>query len=210
MGDTKDDFLWHYNKCEDFSVRSGITSDFMCPLCSRKVETSIHALWRCPSLKGIRAECSLSGGGKVLDSISFLEFAMSVRDQVKVEEFELLCVIWCRIWSRRNHAVHSKRILSNAEVFQWAASYILDFRNANVVGGPRCGENRVVPRWNCPVTGDYKINTDASVSQQRERSGSGVVIWECDGKVMASFCQGFNTCYQPQIAEAMAILKASL
>ncbi|KAK2638830.1 hypothetical protein Ddye_026625 [Dipteronia dyeriana] len=53
----------------------------------------------------------------------------------------------------------------------------------------------------------YKINTDASVSQQGERPGVGVVIWDRDGKVMASFSQGFNTCYQPQIAEVMVILE---
>ncbi|TXG51551.1 hypothetical protein EZV62_024075 [Acer yangbiense] len=62
--------------------------------CSKQAETTLHALWRCFKLKGIRAACRFSYGGSSLDSGSFMDFVISVGNQVTVQEFETLCVTW--------------------------------------------------------------------------------------------------------------------
>ncbi|TXG72859.1 hypothetical protein EZV62_001438 [Acer yangbiense] len=80
----------------------------ICPLCLKKAKTTLHVLWRCSLLRDIRAASMLSGGGSFLDSTPFSDFILACWDRMNVEEFELLCVVWWRIWFSRNQVVHFK------------------------------------------------------------------------------------------------------
>ncbi|KAK3213054.1 hypothetical protein Dsin_017760 [Dipteronia sinensis] len=58
-----------------------------------------------------------------------------------------------------------------------------------------------------PLVGVFKINTDAPLNNRDKVSGIGMVIRDCNGHVMASMCHNIRVCFQPHIAEAMAILR---
>ncbi|KAK4854340.1 hypothetical protein QYF36_022525 [Acer negundo] len=60
----------------------GMKPELVCPICSKKSETTLHALWRCASLKGVRAGCGLADGGSALDAGSFIDFILSVSSQI--------------------------------------------------------------------------------------------------------------------------------
>ncbi|KAK2656769.1 hypothetical protein Ddye_009821 [Dipteronia dyeriana] len=58
-----------------------------------------------------------------------------------------------------------------------------------------------------PPVGYFKINTDAALSFSDKIPGVGVVIQDSGGLVMACLCGNARGFYEPQIAEAKAILR---
>ncbi|KAK3230381.1 hypothetical protein Dsin_002262 [Dipteronia sinensis] len=97
-------------------------------------------------------------------------------------------------------------LILETRVFEWAINYLGDFRNVNLTGGHGSSKQQMTTFWKAPPAGVYKINTDAALSISNKTSGFGVVIRDCNGNVIASFYQNDRVCYQPQVAEALAIL----
>ncbi|KAK4849738.1 hypothetical protein QYF36_000392 [Acer negundo] len=58
-----------------------------------------------------------SGYGKVLGSISFLDFGLACKNIVTILEFMLLCVVWWKTWHRRNQTVHGDVLFLEEKVF---------------------------------------------------------------------------------------------
>ncbi|TXG71533.1 hypothetical protein EZV62_000112 [Acer yangbiense] len=157
-----------------------------CPICVKKPETSLHALWRCSSLKELRCVCNFAAGDASLDNVPFIEFVISCSSQLVLKEFELLCIIWWRVWHRRNKAVHNNNILPAAEIYDWGCNFITDYRGANERQYVQKVEVLRPPRWLAPPFGSVKINTDAALNFQLKVAGFG---------------------NKPPIAEALAILE---
>ncbi|KAK2634784.1 hypothetical protein Ddye_029576 [Dipteronia dyeriana] len=184
----------------------------MCPICLKKAESSLHALWRCASLKAVRIVCDFVFGHASLESTPFLDFMQPCGSHVGVNEFEFLCILWWRVWHRRSLVVHYHSLVLVLKVMEWAVSFLKEFRSASMVkvGNGKDGRDgdRVANHpWQPPPACFFKINTDAAVNGKGKGSGIGVVIRDCDGKVMASLCRNILANYEPQIAEALAILE---
>ncbi|TXG65722.1 hypothetical protein EZV62_006997 [Acer yangbiense] len=176
----------------------------MCLICSQKVESVLHALWHCPSLKCVRSAPGLSGFGKGLESSSFLDFVLSCRVTSGPRDFESLCIVSWRIWHRRNHLIHSSILLPASEIGEWAAVFLAGFgRDANLSGVS--GSKQQVPiLWKAPPVGLLKINTDAAVNVINKTSGLGVVIQDCFGHAMASLCLNSSGFKMVEIALSVA------
>ncbi|KAK2654122.1 hypothetical protein Ddye_013978 [Dipteronia dyeriana] len=71
----------------------GMKMDCICPLCSTKLESTIHALWFCPILKKVRTMCSLFRNFKVTEGMQFMDFTIICMNQLLPVEMELLCMI---------------------------------------------------------------------------------------------------------------------
>ncbi|KAK2657499.1 hypothetical protein Ddye_010551 [Dipteronia dyeriana] len=108
----------------------------VCPICYQRDETSMHALWRCSSLRSVRSVLCVFRKEKTLDSIPFFDFVVSCKEKVGSLEFELLCVVWRRIWHRRNHMLHSSILLPETGIYEWAVNFIDSFWSANKVENP--------------------------------------------------------------------------
>ena len=120
---------WIPTRCN--LMAHGMKLEVVCPICAKKPETSLHALWRCASLKELRRHCVIDVGDSSLDSVPFIEFAISYSSRLSLKEFELLCITWWRVWHRRNRAVHNQSLLPAAEIHDWVVNFQNDFRNAN-------------------------------------------------------------------------------
>ncbi|KAK3189185.1 hypothetical protein Dsin_028746 [Dipteronia sinensis] len=107
----------------------------------------------------------------------------------------------------RNQLVHSDIPLSEVEIYDWSVKFLCDFRSANQRERFGASKHMLPQCWKVPATETFKINKDAALNICQKVSGVGVVIRDYNGYVMASICQNFEACYQPQIAEAMSILR---
>ncbi|TXG46285.1 hypothetical protein EZV62_028213 [Acer yangbiense] len=144
-------FIW--KACNDWIptgvnlARHGVKLDTLCPVCLNKNETTVHALWRCRSLRGIRNGSVIGdgGNGRLLDGGSFLDFVSTANQRFLV--WILSFFVWC--------------------------------------GG---------------VFGLDEIILFIPMSLPTS-------LRDYQGHVLASLCQNIKICYQPQIIEAMAILK---
>jgi hypothetical protein len=89
--------------------------------------------------------------GKCRDLSSFFDFVLACKVSVALAEFELLCVLWWRIWFRRNQFVFSSVSVPVADMLEWARLYLDDFKKANQRGG--CGPSRLhsVTSWSAPL-----------------------------------------------------------
>ncbi|TXG67416.1 hypothetical protein EZV62_008691 [Acer yangbiense] len=164
--------------------------EVVCPICSKKAETSLHALWRCSSLKGVRGACGLADGSSCLDSSPFLDFVISCSSQLGLKEFESICVLWWRIWHRRNLFIHKKVLMPGSDVVEWANTFTSDFYSANAcVDGQRVLARGSSIRWQVPLIGYVKINTDAALNCKDKVSSFGVVIRDSAGRVLVALCR---------------------
>ncbi|KAL5751095.1 hypothetical protein ACOSP7_025698 [Xanthoceras sorbifolium] len=71
----------------------------------------------------------------------------------------MMCVVWWRVWSSRNSAVHSGKGLNLLNVVDWAASFVNETGAALSVSAAaplrRCKD----VKWHPPNSDLYKINT---------------------------------------------------
>ena len=182
--------------------------DTICPICGKSAESTLHALWHCSSLKEVRRSCVLVAGNSSLDSAPFLDFVIACSAQLGSNDFEILCVTWWRVWHRRNVALQKNTLLPASDICDWALGFFNDFRGANEKGSSSISVEAVkLSTWQPPLTGFIKINTDAVLNSRLNLTGLGVVARDCYGRVLASFCRNVRASYQPQIAEALAILE---
>ncbi|KAK2637294.1 hypothetical protein Ddye_032086 [Dipteronia dyeriana] len=61
--------------------------------------------------------------------------------------------------------------------------------------------------WRPPLVGYFKINTDATLNSSDKILGIGMVIQDSGWRIMACLCGTAGGFYEPQIAEAKAILR---
>ncbi|KAK1563325.1 hypothetical protein Q3G72_026067 [Acer saccharum] len=80
-----------------------------------------------------------------------------IRSRLALEDFELLvCVLWWRVWQRRNMAIHNNNLLDAAAIYEWVVSYCAEFREANEkISKVREVEKLCPPRWQYPMAVCY-------------------------------------------------------
>ncbi|KAL5733472.1 hypothetical protein ACOSQ2_033164 [Xanthoceras sorbifolium] len=80
----------------------------LCFLCNSGVETLVHALWGCCTLKAVRRSFPQLAGLVLYNEGSFLDFIRACQSVFLEMELEELCVVWWRAWFRRNKAYHTQ------------------------------------------------------------------------------------------------------
>ncbi|KAK3219713.1 hypothetical protein Dsin_013683 [Dipteronia sinensis] len=171
-------------------AKRGKLVDNVCLICNKQMESTMHALWRCPSLKRVRVFIK---GVRADDHIQFFDFIFSCTSRLLANELELLCLVFWRVLFRRNGKVHNSAAIDDKNVVPWASSFLLDFQQAN---GPKEVDSKVGsdgvrivqdrPSWCPPSVDSYKINTDAAIDVANGNVGIGIIIRDHRGQVMAS------------------------
>uniref|UniRef100_A0A803Q6Z2 Reverse transcriptase domain-containing protein n=1 Tax=Cannabis sativa TaxID=3483 RepID=A0A803Q6Z2_CANSA len=107
-----------------------ISSSPQCPLCQVHLETINHAFFWCNRAKQVWKNWDESINWSLSMTCSFSDFLVYVSSQLQAEKVELfLTTLWC-IWTARNAETHSKSPKSALQIFQFASSYLAEFRKA--------------------------------------------------------------------------------
>ncbi|KAK2655782.1 hypothetical protein Ddye_008834 [Dipteronia dyeriana] len=94
----------------------------------------------------------------------FLDFLLAYKDQLSVDDMELLCLVVWSVWYRQNGLVHNSAIVYVEDVVPWVVSFHEDYKRANSKVVDRSGRLGVeAARWSHPIAGSFKVNTDAAV-----------------------------------------------
>ena len=78
-------------------------------------------------------------------------------------ELELLCVVLWRNWFLRNQTIHGENCNHETDVVPWSRSFLDEFMAAMNGDNESNGGGRVKARWQPPLEGVYKINTDVAL-----------------------------------------------
>ncbi|KAK2649623.1 hypothetical protein Ddye_017112 [Dipteronia dyeriana] len=189
----------------------GVPTEMLCLGCSKRPETTSHALWYCETLKRIRFSCSFTAGPKWRDDVEFKDLFLFYKHVLCVEDVELLCIVWWRIWFMRNRGMHSISGHCLDEVVSWASSYLEDFKSARLVDtsclvSSSCS-NELVTKWTLSPVDTFKVNVDAAIQADKQLVGVGLIVRQSNGLVLVASAQCFTACFSPLVAEAVAILR---
>ncbi|TXG51584.1 hypothetical protein EZV62_024108 [Acer yangbiense] len=122
------------------------------------------------------------------DDLQFLELIARCLWVLKEKEMAILCVMFWRLWFKRNQFVHSATPACGDDVFEWAAGYVEDFHvaNQNDDQSPRVSRPDRFLKWVPLSVGCFKINTDAALRVEDKIVGFGLVIRDSTGVVHAA------------------------
>ncbi|KAM6543446.1 hypothetical protein CsatB_007893 [Cannabis sativa] len=107
-----------------------ISSTPQCPLCQIHLETINHAFFWCNRARQVwrNWESEINWHlSKTCPFSDFLVYVSSLLPSDKVEFF--ITILWC-IWTARNAETHSKTPKTALQIWQFATTYIADFRTA--------------------------------------------------------------------------------
>lgn len=104
----------------------------------------------------------------------------------KEEIVELSVVLW-KLWRRKNDFVFKDILTHPKSLLQNAYQLLQDFRGSQqVVTNQLAITNNRFDRWEAPPRDSYKINWDAVVDRVHCKVGIGIVVWDWEGKVLAT------------------------
>ncbi|KAL5856993.1 hypothetical protein ACOSQ3_004451 [Xanthoceras sorbifolium] len=157
-----------------------VPCDGVCPWCKCHPETIGHALWGCNSLKSIHKSVPFMAGILFSGADTFLDFFLYCKSRLVQNEFELLCVVWWRIWFNRNRCVHGLPLLPIEFIVPWSSDFLSQFQAASPSFVSNCTTQSVI-LWSPLPCHLFKINTDASLDVSTGCSSAGVVIRNHEG-----------------------------
>jgi hypothetical protein len=186
--------------------RKHVTQDPLCPICCLEVETTMHALWECPSAKDVWAECPPRFQKCSYVAADFMSMMEYLLERCTAEEVQLGVIVARQIWHRRNQVVFGGKFTSPKEILTTAQSQM---ESVCVAEQQIRKQRRPVRRpeaidWQKPPMGVCKVNWDAAVDNHGRRIGIGAIVRDHNGVVLAMLSETVASIKDPATAEAMA------
>ena len=189
-------------------VKRRIIHDDVCPNCTRLPESTVHALWDCGVAVDVWAGSSLKiqkcTHGQA-DMIELMEYLLS---RLSLQEMELFLVQAWVLWNQRNKLLHGGKIQDPNMLCKRAVEYLEEYQtlqgNLRVDGVVQS----VGDVWKPPQNSVFKLNFDAAMFVEVERTGFGAIIRNDKGEVMAAMSAGGPPVSSSEEAELLACRKA--
>ncbi|KAL5808022.1 hypothetical protein ACOSQ3_028713 [Xanthoceras sorbifolium] len=197
----------------------------LCNLCSRKIvvdpccsrcgdapESSAHALFWCSSVRPIWESTVFWDVLNLQRYISCFDLILWVFVRAKAAEFEEFCMILWGVWSERNAVFHSKSPRVSADLVSWSLSLLREFQGTQKVFGSPPPAPRLFcsSSWSPPPAGSLKLNTDAAVKPGFSMMGSGTVVRDSQGKVVAASAKPLLGFFPAELGELLALREGLL
>ncbi|KAL5781686.1 hypothetical protein ACOSP7_006715 [Xanthoceras sorbifolium] len=197
----------------------------LCNLCSRKIvvdpccsrcgdapESSAHALFWCSSVRPIWESTVFWDVLDLQRHISCFDLILWVFVRAKRAEFEEFCMILWRVWSERNAVFHSKSPRVSADLVSWSLSLLREFQGTQKAFGspPPAPRKLCSSSWSPPPAGSLKLNTDAAVKSGFSVMGSGAVVRDSQGKVVAASAKPLLGFFPAELGELLALREGLL
>ena len=183
--------------------KRGKNTEVNYPLCEKGVESTRHALLYCERNWDVWwnwHECLIS---LLVENKTFVDVALQILSRGTPFDLETLCATSWSIWYRRNKVVHDSLCLAPSQIWGFAQRTQEDYKGALVVHQIRQRPTDV--RWSAPPPGYYKINVDGAIDESRRMSSVGVIIRDCEGRVVVARSKVLNAMYEAETIEAFAV-----
>ncbi|KAL5755359.1 hypothetical protein ACOSP7_023579 [Xanthoceras sorbifolium] len=234
LGDCNDSLIWHFNKNGEYSVKSGyrvaaqeklsLKGSSSCPdskwwlaLWNLNIPPKVKIfIWRVchnaiPSLcnlcsrKIVVDPCCSRCGDAPESSAHALFWCSSVRPIWESSVF------W-DILNLQNAVCHSKSPRVSADLVSWSLSLLHEFQGTQKVFGSPLQPPRqpCSSPWSPPPAGSLKLNSDAAVKPGCSVMGSGAVVRDSQGKVVAASAKPLLGFFPPELGELLALREGLL
>uniref|UniRef100_A0A2N9HBQ0 RNase H type-1 domain-containing protein n=1 Tax=Fagus sylvatica TaxID=28930 RepID=A0A2N9HBQ0_FAGSY len=187
--------------------RRKIVDSPWCDNCGTGVEDCLHALWKCPAI-----ECSWSTQHELAE-IRKQEFG-SFHDLVRqvgshnrallLEKFAATC--WL-LWHKKNQTRLHLPSDDYTQIRHRAETLIQEHARIHLKEHHQSPPNPKVS-WQPPTSYKYKVNFDGAIFRESKEGGTGVVIRDQNGLVIATLSQRVKTCPSAEMIEARAAKRA--
>lgn len=182
-------------------MKQKILLELVWHLCSVESEDVLHTLWGCDKLQPVwasefgwvdRSWVMLGSFSKVLKLV-----------QEKPHSVPLFVTMAWSIWYHWNKYCIQELSIPLERISSFSKDYIRDFKHLNNAPNNECWV--AVKDWSVPTTENVKTNFDGALFGEFDEAGIGVVIRNCEGKVMAAL---FEKIKKPASVEILELLAA--
>ncbi|KAL5760843.1 hypothetical protein ACOSQ2_019681 [Xanthoceras sorbifolium] len=120
-------------------------------------------------------------------------------------------ILW-RVWFERNAVCHSKSPRFSADLVSWSLSLLREFQGTQKVFGSPLQPPRqpFSSPWSPPPAGSLKLNSDAAVKSGYSVVGSGAVVHDSQGKVVAASAKPLLGFFPAELGELLALREGLL
>ncbi|KAK1578950.1 hypothetical protein Q3G72_034437 [Acer saccharum] len=120
---------------------------------------------------------------------------------------DLFCIVVSRIWFCRNSTFHDAKKHQMSKVVNWSSNFLQEFQNSKPVFLTHdVSGNRPCSRWQPPAKETYKANCDAELDIGNGQVGTGMIIRNSSGLVLASCSLVSRGNQSAKVAKLMAVL----
>lgn len=175
-------------------------------LCSREVETGVHALWECAVAKDVWSS-SMIRIQKCQGQQDVLHLFQKLLGKLSIAEFELFVVQTWIIWNQRNTVVFGGKLKDPKWLNKRAKELLDNFHHAQgqLWIPVSCPGDSV---WHPPPDSAFKLNFNAVVFFDLSCSGVGAMIRNEKGEVMAAKSTRGPHVVDSAVAEVIACRRA--
>ncbi|MBA0568541.1 hypothetical protein Golob_006032 [Gossypium lobatum] len=145
----------------------------LCPRCCKSLEDSIHMFREFPILE---------------------ETWIATSKQCRI----FYCGLWT-LCTSRNCLVHEMKTMFGKEILDWTITYV---REPKGIEKEKLTRMRDLDKWEPPHEPFLKINFDEAYDPQHARFGSGVVLRNLLGEILAFMVVGHRAISSPFVAKA--------
>ena len=186
-----------------------VLPDKFCSLCEEHPEDTIHCLWLCDGVKSIWLLDPIFSSLRSKVFRSFGDLIAAVLADTSPNFAALFSMVaWC-IWVRRNKLREKQPVWDVGETVRRARELLQEFRDVQVRPS-RTSVQRMRQKWMPPGLGVYKLNFDGGIFEGSARAGSGVVVRDAEGMIIAALSQNIQLPSSVDLVEALAARRAIL
>ncbi|XP_040996051.1 uncharacterized protein LOC121242225 [Juglans microcarpa x Juglans regia] len=187
-----------------------VTKDASRPICHLCPESIEHALWECSSAQDVWGQSSRKLQKTKLQSQTFKQLLESLFELLEDEVMIEFAIIAWMIWKRRNDLIFNNTFTHLNSLTQQAKVFIKELsqlQHATKFPTPDLGRSS---QWEAPPRGKLKLNWDVALEKNNCKVGVGAVIRDWEGTVKATMRKKHDLYPDPLLAEAYALLQATI
>jgi hypothetical protein len=189
--------------------RRHFVSDQLCPMCLIGHEITWHMVWACPDSVVVWQECS-----RRIQKVSSVEddgisWFTQIRERLSGDDLIEAVTVARLLWLRRNACVFGREVTFPFHVVQSALEVVVSFKLAAIQEHrPYRQAEPGTKKWEHKTIGFLKMNWDATLYPSTKTMGTGAVLWDEHGVVLAALASITPYIRDPTVAEAIALWKA--